>query len=504
MNLITNNYLHNLQAIYCDIGERGIRVDFNRIQQAKKEVLSLINTQLAIASSQWNCKVFIGKDSVSKDEKDCVNLNSTQGERALLNKLKNLGYNVPKIQKKNDEGEYESAYSTGELALQKMLSENKFNIAGGDPAIRAVLKIRELGKIMSQYLNARFLPRLPATKEEETLYYFISSYNVAGTVTLRRSSRKHTFGFGGNAQNFPKHSDTAKIFRECLVPGIGNIFLMVDQIQAEDWPVSALAGNLHALEELRTGVDRHSKLATSIFGKFIAAKGSPQWDDKTMDTERYLGKKVRHASNYDMQAPRMSEALAQEGFSMPASLCADMLQKAYLADPSVRDVFHKYIQEQLSQTRMLKCPLGNERMFIGARPNANNNTVFKEAYAFIPQSTVGCNTGLAVYELETLYPKEERKIIQEGHDSIVQDIRREPEEIWKYLQRTVKAFDRNIRFHNGIEINIPIEAELGISMGTSVEFRDLSLEGVKAALKKLEEKLEEEEEKRREKATLAA
>jgi DNA polymerase I-like protein with 3'-5' exonuclease and polymerase domains len=492
---ITNSYLHSLQAIYCGIGDRGICVDYARIQRAKKKVRSLIDEQLLIPSSQWGMKVFIGKDSVEKKELNCVNLNATSGERALLGAMKTLGYHVPKITKKDEDGDYKQAFSTGELALQKMLTENQFNHPGGDPAIRAILKVRELGKILSSYLNARFLLRAGASEKEEAIYLFLASYNVGGTVTGRRSSRKHTFGFGNNAQNFPKHSSIAGLFRECLVPRRGNIFLNVDQCQAEEWPVSALSQNHNALRELRNGEDRHSKLATAVFGRFIAAKDSPQWDKKTMSMERYLGKKIKHARNYGMKATRMSESLAQEGFSIPKATCEILLAKAASVDPTVDSVFHQYVQDELSRVRMLRTPFGRERYFLGARPNADNSTLFNEAYSYIPQSTVGDLTGFAVFDLETLYPQEERFIVQESHDSICQDVPEDIPTLVRTLDRVRRAFDRKIKFSNGIEIQIPIEADLGYDFNTTVEFKDLSEAGLKRALEELKEKREEKRKK---------
>lgn len=487
---INSTFLHALQCIYSDIGDRGICIDYPHIQLAKVEVLRRIKIQLAIASDQWNCKVFIGKDTVGKKELNCVNLNATQGERALLKKLKDLGYKVPQITAKNGEGEYEQKYSTGELALQKMLASNQFGIAGGDPAIRAVLKVRELGKILSQYLNARFLSRTPASPDEEELYYFLSTYNVAGTVTGRRSSRKHTFGFGGNAQNFPKHSDVAKIFRNCLVPRPGNIFLTADQCQAEEWPVSALANNKEAIRELETGVDRHSKLASAVFNEHVPGKDDPDWDDAKHFMKRYLGKKIKHARNYGMKAPRMSESLAQEGFSVSIAQCEMLLARAAAADPSVDSVFHEYIKRELEINHCLKTPFGRERIFLGARPNADNNRLFNEAYSYIPQSTVGDNTALTLFQMETQYPKEERCCVQECHDSLCLDVRKDPREILKQLERLKKAFHRKIKFYTGIEVEIPIEAEIGSSFGTSVEFKDMSEAGLKRALEELEEKKE--------------
>lgn len=480
-NLINNSYEHRLQSIYYDIGNRGIRVDTLRIAEAQAIVKAEIARQLAVASAQWNSYVYVGAENNPDEDptvsgKKAINLNATQGKYALLKGLTDLGYEVPKITKKTEEGNYESDYSTGELALQKMLSKNQFSYPGGDPAIKAILKVRELGKLKSSYLDARLFSRNRG-------YFFLSKYNVAGTLTGRRSSCRHTFGFGNNAQNFPKHSDVAGMYRRCLVPREGNIFLMVDQISAEDWPVSALSENRTSLTELRAGnVDRHTKLASMLFNVPLFSKTPEAWK---ASMERYMGKKTRHASNYDMKASRMTDALAQEGFSFSEAQCKILLDRMAAIDPNVKNVFHKYVQDSISKTRTLITPLGRERQFLGARPNDHNSSIFKEAYAFVPQSVVGDNTGLAILDLES---QENSLVVQEGHDSIVQDIPANIETIYKYLLRAVKAFDRKIVFHNGIEIEIPIEAEIAFDFQTAVKIKTFTREGIKIALDKLQEK----------------
>lgn len=497
---ITSSYLHKLQSIYCSIGDRGIRVNRDKIEVNKKKIDALSAQQLAIASNQWNCMVFVGADNAPPKDSplftDSVNLNATQGERALLIKLKNLGYNVPKITAKNSEGDYEQRFSTGELALQRMLVENQFQYPGGDPAIRAILKVRELGKIKSVYLNSRLCKRFKN-------YYFLSAYNCAGTLTGRRTSRKHTYGYGNNSQNFPKHSEVASFFRECLIPEEGNIFLFVDQVQAEEWPVSALSQNHQALKELQDGTDRHSALASKIFGELIPPKGSPQWNEALHGMKRYLGKKIKHARNYGMKKKRMADSLAQEGFCVSEAMCEILLNKAAQVDPSVDVVFHAYVQKELSENHFLSTPFGRERLFLSCRPNADNNSVFNEAYSYIPQSTIGDNTGFTVAYLDMDEEKSDfgsSCIVQEGHDSIVQDIPNTVDSILFHLRRIERAFSRKIKFHNGIEVEIPIEPSIGFDFNEEVTIKTLDESGVRTALDKLYAK---QEKKRKEEVQLS-
>lgn len=471
---ITSSYLHKLQAMYHEIDNRGICLDRAQLAAGLLVIEEKVKESLAIASQQWNCTVFVGAAN-DDGTADSVNLNATQGDKALLKKLKDLGYEIPKIPKKNADGDYEGKESTAELTLQRLLVRNQFGFAGGDPAIRAILKVRELGKIRSSYFNARFYDH-----PNGNLLY-LSNYNCAGTITGRRSSRKHTFGFGNNAQNFPKHGEFASIFRAALISRPGNIFLSVDQKAAEAWPVYALAEDEAGIAGLVAGVNPHIKRASFVFNIPESNRTEKEWKDSM---EYYLGKKIGHANNYGMRGNRMSDSLAQEGHSITPAQCQMLLDKANLAEPKIQGVFHKYVQQEIYKTRILRTPFGRERQFLGVRPNDANYTIFNEAYSYIPQSTVGDNTGFAVAYLESELPSGERAIVQEGHDSIVQDIPAFSDGIWYYLQQTIQAFSRRIIFHNGIEVEIPVEAELGFDFATSVKIKDLSYDGVVAALAK--------------------
>jgi hypothetical protein len=479
---VTSRYEHSLQAAYYNIGNRGVRVDLARVNEAKAIVDAEVARQLAIASNLWGCKVFIGAENNPKELKDgpfsgAVNLNATQGKYRLLDKLTALGYKVPKIAKKNEDGDYEAKESTAELVLRKILLADQFGYPGGDPAIKAILKVREYSKLKESYLNARFYKRGQD-------YFWLSNYNVAGTTTGRRSCRKHTFGYGGNSQTFPKHSDIAHLARRCYVARPGNLFLTVDQISAEDWPVSALSQNHSALAELRGGVDRHTKLASELFNIPLGSKTKKEWKESL---ERYLGKKTRHATNYDERAGMMSESLIKEGFFYPIGQCKTLLDRMGVLDPNVKGIFHKFIQEQIKTKRTLTTPFGRERQFLSARPNDENSSIFKEAYAYIPQSVVGDNTGFTVLKLESDYPVNERFIVQEGHDSIALDIDADAGNVFKHLLRLQSCFTRSITFHNGITVEIPIEAEVGFCWNYTVKIKDFSQESVSRAIEELKD-----------------
>jgi hypothetical protein len=216
-----------------------------------------------------------------------------------------------------------------------------------------------------------------------------------------------------------------------------------------------------------------------------------------------------------MKGTTMSDGLAKDGKSMTPAQCQGILDLVNKIDPSVKGVFHANIEKQLYAVRILRTPFGRERQFFGLRAgdSSGNQKIFREAYSYIPQSTVGDNTGFAVYELETGYV--DSYVIQEGHDSIIQEIKADADTIWKYIQRTILAFNREISFDNGIRLQIPVEGEIGYDFFHTVTFKsektgtkkltDLSYKDIQIALYKLNEyRVKELEEEKRQDAEAEA
>lgn len=424
--------------------------------------------------------VYVGdiKPSVTNTYSKSVNINSSSGNSSLLNCLKGLGYQVPHVRKKNADKEWEFKESADELALQKMFAET------GDINLKHLMRIKELVKLLGTYINARLHRNI-----------FYSSYGVASTVTGRRGCSRHPFGFGGNAQTFPSHT-TDKFtheYRRCIRARPNHIFFSVDQKSAEEWPVAALAGNMQAIQELSSTTwpenDRHTKLAAAVFGIPVSTYSKKEWKDTSTQagTMRYVGgKKARHAYHYRMQATRMSEELAKLGYSFTVQACRTILDKVRQNDPSIENVYHPYIEKCLNDTRMLVTPLGRERQFLGLRPNSDNHSVINEACAYIPQSVVGDNTGMAVLYLDQVANLP--YIVQEGHDSIVQELPESMETLEKTFESTRLAFRRTIRFYNGIEVEIPIEAELSYNFEDKISLKNYTVDDLREAYRELKEK----------------
>lgn len=447
------DYAMPLAHAFFHISKRGIFTDSTKLKALDEYLTaelrqSVSNISLQLAGAPV---IAVKPPDVKQLPPGTVNLSSPDQVKEIIRKL---GMKVPK---KHGQGE-----TTDEESLNELFAET------GHPFLKDLLRVRELNKIQGTYVD---------TELENGVFY--SAYFVTGTVTGRRSSRANFLGLGGNGQNQPHHSDLGKKYLECMVARPGRIFVSCDQVQAEDWIVNAIiadvSGDRSGLEELINGVDRHSKLASFIFTKPVdqCGKGTPM---------RFMGKKVRHAGNYDVYANELSSAFSKENFQVAPSTCEWLLTRFHLANPGIRKVFHKYIQDQLTETATLTTPLGRVRQFFDLRPYVDNKKIYKEAYAQIPQSTVGDNTGLAVLYIEQNAPG---YVVADGHDSITLEVPDTFESVVFAVELLRKGFDRKLRFPRGLEIQIPIEFEIGYDLQNKKTCANSSLAGLNATYETL-------------------
>ena len=432
------NYEMPLARAFHEIDRRGVLVDTQRLQNF---VTSLdADLQTACQKIEASIKLRVIPKGIKGAKTPAGTLNLSSPKQLIEVLTKQLGIKLKKDWKTKSE-------STGEEALNEAYAQTN------NPVLKEILRVRELNKIKGTYAEATLL--------DSVLY---CSYSVTGTVTGRRSSRETIFtsakghSIGTNTQNLPKQSELGKRFRECIIARPGKIFLSCDQSQAEDWVVCAIiadvSGKTEGLDELKKGIDRHKRLATQIFQKSEAECGKG-----TMF--RFMGKKTRHAGNYGMKAPKMAVELAKEGFSLGVKYCDTLLERFHAFEPEIRNSFQSSVENSIRISRILKTPIGRERYFFGLRPDADNSKIFKEAFSYIPQSTVGDNTGLAILYCER---EEPGYVVMDGHDSVTLEVEDSFESVYEGIELLQNSFDRIITFPNGTQIKIPVEFEIGYDL----------------------------------------
>lgn len=243
-----------------------------------------------------------------------------------------------------------------------------------------------------------------------------------------------------------------------------------DLAQAESWIVAYLANEPTMKHVLATG-DFHRETGQRALFK----ESDEVWEASSKQerkTKRYVGKRYNHATAYRMGPHRACEVINKDSDKPPFVTVTHAESKVFYK--SWHDYYHiqgwwDEIEYQLNQTRTLRTPYGRIRYFFAPW----GNELFKEATAFVPQSTVadhmngaiqpGVNGPGGVIEVYNQFVKTGQiKIVNQSHDSILCEIPISQalticEEIVTLLLRPIEINDE--------QFTIPVDCEIGFRWG---------------------------------------
>lgn len=299
-----------------------------------------------------------------------------------------------------------------------------------------LLRYRKLAKMYGTYFEMEF-------DNDNRLR---CSYNPVGTEQGRISSSKNIFGTGGNLQNQPPE------MRAIQLPDPGYILVSQDLAQAENRVVAYVFGEEKMIAAFENNVDIHKQTGALIAGVAM---------DAVTDEIRQDGKRANHGLNYDLGA----ESFAMY-YQIPRDRAKFIVERYHAVYPGIREG-HAMIRDLLSrENRTLVNCLGRHRTFLGRW----GHDLFKVAYSYIPQSTVGMkmNTdGVCIlYERQDLFAPVE--LLNTVHDSILYQVPLSIglERIIDVI-RALKGFLEAPLYWRGRAFSIPTDTELGFSNNKS-------------------------------------
>lgn len=281
-------------------------------------------------------------------------------------------------------------------ALHKIASREPILL----PVTRKISELRSLGVFHSTFVQAGLDVdgRLRCT------------FNVCGTETYRFASSKNAFGTGLNFQNIPKGGELEEDGLE--LPNIRNLFIP-DQGKTI-WDIDLDSADLRIVtwESDCKWMKDHFKNGRKPYVEVMREYFRDNTMTKNSHPREYAQfKSLCHGTNYlgtaDGIAPRIG-LLVHE---------TERIQKWYLEGmcPEIAK-WQNEIKKQVSGRRYVENAFGYRNYFF----DRIEGTIFNQAVAWIPQSSVACLINRAWSSIEDNMP--EAEILIQVHDSLVGQI----------------------------------------------------------------------------------
>lgn len=308
---------------------------------------------------------------------------------------------------------------------------------------------------------------------------FVYCIETESSFFLTRYKGQITVTGNTNMQNLPKS------FKKFLIADPGHVIVEVDKAQAEWVATAYVSGDARMIEACENNLDAHVHTANLMFGipKELIFKEHEAIETST-DEDYILEQRQKHCPEilqYRNILPNMScrqagkksnhsfnYGLSPQGFAIQydmelkyAKQCHALYHNAY---PGL-SLWHQHIRNKLGKDRTLENLFGRKRRFL----NRWNEDLFKAAYSYIPQSTVGqlLNYGI----VETYYQQDlpeysflrDWDLLNQVHDSMVFQY---PIDKLDDLVKTIKQIQKNLDpklYCNGRQFVIKTDCKIGIN-----------------------------------------
>ena len=278
--------------------------------------------------------------------------------------------------------------SLDEEALRKLADREPLVL----PLVRKILELRSLGVFLSTFVAA------PLDSDGRMR----CSFNIGGTETYRFSSSKNAFGSGMNLQNIPKGGEATDGLslpnvRKLFIPDPGMTFFDIDLSSADLRIVVWESDEQEMKAMLREGLDPYTEIAKEFYNDPSITKADPR---------RQTFKSFAHGTNYLGTAKGLAERL---GLSVHE---AERTQQWYFGRfPKIKK-WQDDLKDQVIKRRMVSNVFGYRCYFF----DRIEGTIFNQAAAWIPQSTVACLINRAYVNIDRELPQVE--ILLQVHDSL--------------------------------------------------------------------------------------
>lgn len=288
--------------------------------------------------------------------------------------------------------------------------------------------------------------------------------SASGTETGRLSSSESISDSGStNQQNLPNITaidDELYRVRDCVTRDPGMLLLGVDYDKAEAVCVAAYSRDWDYYDRLIAGEDVHSWHAGHFFGR-------QDWIDgaKADYIERSVSKNTTYASNYMAGIKTITATVNKRadkiGRKVSQSEIEDIYKIYFGLHPLKR--WWNEVSESLLVTGALENAFGFKRHFY----NPDFHRRWKEALAFLPQSTVASNINRSLIRVwEDLDSPGDVELLLQVHDELLFQVREDRVE--DTYRRVREIMEERFSIH-GREVYIPASGKVGTCWGQMTE-----------------------------------
>lgn len=266
------------------------------------------------------------------------------------------------------------------------------------PLTRKIAELRSLGVFHSTFV-------LAATDVDGRIR---TSFNVCGTETYRFSSTKNAFGSGLNMQNIPKGGETEDEgldlpnVRNLYIPDPGMTYFDIDLDSADLRIVTWESDCPWMKDHFKNGRKPYIEVMREYYHDNTMTKNSHP-------REYAMFKSLCHGTNYlgtaEGIAPRIG-LLVHE---------TERIQKWYFQLAPEIKKWQEDIKAQVTKRRYVQNVYGYRTYFF----DRIEGTIFNQAVAWIPQSTVACLINRAYVRIDDELSCEGTEVLLQVHDSLV-------------------------------------------------------------------------------------
>ena len=298
------------------------------------------------------------------------------------------------------------------------------------PIVEKILRYREIGKLLSTYLE-----KLP-TLVDKTTGRIHCQLHQNGTVTGRFSCSEP------NLQNIPR----GDIIRSAFIPSPDHVFIDADFSQIELRCIAHCTQDENMLAAYHNGADLHKKTIADMLGKPI--------EDVT-DNERFIAKSINFGLAYGMGATALSKRL-----DVSKEEAQSLMDKYFGVYSKVKKYIYQH-QQEVSKRGYVVNMFGRRRRMVNGDYHKAFNALIQSMATDICKIQMVKLAEQLPETVKCAKPSRASGMVLQVHDEILFEVPIQEAEV--VLEKIVSIMETPVKGLDGKEFSVPIKVDAKIA-----------------------------------------